>query len=393
MQRWHPPIAAVAAIAGLLTGFLFGREVRNSTPPVPPARTLAASPPAATTPPSATAPAATTGTTQGAAPQLPPLRLPVVVSARGKPRVLEAGTTLGEAVRRLGLTPRAGRLLDVEGVPLDEDAFPGKVLLNGEVASGRARLAMGDRITVVDGRDRREPLARRTASVPAGELPDPQVSLARGPGRLVLAEGTRSGKIADATFYPDGPDQVPREVALTFDDGPWPGTTRQVLEILRRERVPATFFLVGQQARRHPELVREIQAAGHTVATHSEAHPKHLAGMPLERAAEEIRAGKQALEALGVTPAHFRPPGGSTSQALVEAARRQGLRTVLWDVDPRDWERGSTPEGITRKVLDAARPGSVILLHDGGGDRSATVAALPGIIEGLREKGLGFTAL
>src|SRR5581483_11578246 len=102
------------------------------------------------------------------------------------------------------------------------------------------------------------------------------------------------------------------------------------------------------------------------------------------RIGQEILWPAQVIDGLGGAVRLFRPPGGSSSPAVVRAATRLGLRTVLWSVDPRDWVPGTSAARIRRRVLSAARPGSIVLLHDGGGNRAATAGALPGIIRGLR---------
>jgi peptidoglycan/xylan/chitin deacetylase (PgdA/CDA1 family) len=108
---------------------------------------------------------------------------------------------------------------------------------------------------------------------------------------------------------------------------------------------------------------------------------------------DEILLGAQSLRRAGAHPRLFRPPGGSFSPAVVRAAEQRGERIVLWSVDPRDWQPGTTARQITASVLAAVRPGSIIELHDGGGDRTATLAALPAIVKGIRHRHLRLIAL
>jgi peptidoglycan/xylan/chitin deacetylase (PgdA/CDA1 family) len=184
-------------------------------------------------------------------------------------------------------------------------------------------------------------------------------------------------------------------VALTFDDGPWPSSTRKILATLERLHTRATFFMVGSEAEKHPALVRAAVRAGMTIGNHTYAHPVSPPFGTLGRreAGAEMDRGTDVLEALGAEPGLFRPPGGSSSDKVLAAARRRGLRVVLWSVDPEDWRAGTTRKQIVRRVLDAVGPGSIVLLHDGGGDRSATVRALPAIIKGIRAKGLRLVAI
>jgi peptidoglycan/xylan/chitin deacetylase (PgdA/CDA1 family) len=184
-------------------------------------------------------------------------------------------------------------------------------------------------------------------------------------------------------------------VALTFDDGPWPGTTRRLLGVLRRMRVRATFFVVGRQVQEHPALLRAIAEAGHAIGNHSFSHPtgRPFRMLPPGRIRHELVATDRALVRLGVTPELFRPPGGSYDGRMLAVADELGLRTVLWDVDARDWASAARPALIARSVLRQVRPGSIVLLHDGGGDGGATVRAVPRIVRGIRRLGLRLVPL
>jgi peptidoglycan-N-acetylglucosamine deacetylase len=177
-------------------------------------------------------------------------------------------------------------------------------------------------------------------------------------------------------------------VALTFDDGPWPHTTAQILAILVQHQAPATFFTVGRQVERYPELVRQELAAGMAFGSHSYGHPQPFDRLPAARIRDELTRGRRTLGPLGVHPVGFRPPGGAASATILATAQRLGDRTVLWSVDPADWQPGVSSDQLVWRVLAGVRPGVIVLLHDGGGDRSATVAALPAIIDGLRRLGL-----
>src|SRR5713101_7846213 len=129
-----------------------------------------------------------------------------------------------------------------------------------------------------------------------------------------------------------------------------------------------------------------VASAGMRIGDHSWDHPVNppLADLTNERVAEEIGKTKDALGALGVHVRLFRPPGGSYDDAVIQQARLHATRVVTWSVDPRDWMPGTTAEQIVKRVLGAVRPGSIVLMHDGGGDRRATIRALPKIIRGIR---------
>jgi peptidoglycan/xylan/chitin deacetylase (PgdA/CDA1 family) len=182
-----------------------------------------------------------------------------------------------------------------------------------------------------------------------------------------------------------------REVALTFDDGP-SLYTPQVLAVLHRFGAQATFFLIGREIGQYPATVRAEVAAGDEIGNHTYTHA-NLLGLPnslvLAELAETQAAARQAG---GVTPTWFRPPFGDVDERVAELAASLGLRTITWSVDPRDWTRPGV-SFIVARVLADVRPGSVIVMHDGGGDRSETVIALSIILPALRERGYQFVTL
>ena len=181
------------------------------------------------------------------------------------------------------------------------------------------------------------------------------------------------------------------EVALTFDDGPNPPYTGHILGILARYQVPATFFCVGLQASAHPADIAGMAAAGHGLGNHTWSHP-FLPDLTRAQLAEQLDRTDEAVSraAGGREPGPFRPPYGSRSPDVLRWLDERGSPIVLWDVDPSDWARPGAVV-IAGRVLTQARPGTIILMHDGGGDRSQTVAALPLIIEGLLDRGFRFT--
>jgi peptidoglycan/xylan/chitin deacetylase (PgdA/CDA1 family) len=178
---------------------------------------------------------------------------------------------------------------------------------------------------------------------------------------------------------------------LTFDDGPDPQFTPQVLALLESHGVHAVFCLIGRMARAYPAVVRAIVADGHTLCDHTWNHDMHLATRSASVRRVDIAAAARAITVAsgGVAPVFFRAPGGNWSRGLEATARAQGLRPLKWTVDPRDWSRPGTRR-IVQSVLAQVRPGGVILLHDGGGDRAQTVGALRALLVLLRERGYGF---
>src|SRR3954452_170935 len=188
-------------------------------------------------------------------------------------------------------------------------------------------------------------------------------------------------------------------VALTFVDGTAPQWTPKILEVLRRERVPGTFFLLGSQALRYPDLVRRELREGHEVGNHSFRHPD-LTTQPTWE--QRWQLAQQELALVGVAgrpPSLMRPLYSFSPDSvdkgywrLIQDAHTHGYVTVLADVDARDWERPGV-DAIVRNAIPKDGRGAVVLLHDAGGDRSQTVAALGALIERLRAEGYRFTTI
>lgn len=176
-----------------------------------------------------------------------------------------------------------------------------------------------------------------------------------------------------------------REIALTFDDGPGPYTLR-VLRALQAQHAPATFFQVGSQARTFTDAERaQIADPAAVIGNHTWSH-RRLSTLSAHDQADELDGMSAQLQASsGRPPQLFRPPFGAFDRTTERLLAGRHLLTVLWTVDSQDYERPGTRQ-IIRTVLAGARPGAIILLHDAGGDRSQTVAALPAIIRRLRAK-------
>jgi peptidoglycan/xylan/chitin deacetylase (PgdA/CDA1 family) len=191
-----------------------------------------------------------------------------------------------------------------------------------------------------------------------------------------------------------GADNV---VSITFDDGPNPRATPRILDVLGRERVHATFFVLGRHAERWPELVRRMADEGHQLGNHGYWHRKLHRRSPAYVRADLTRGTEEIERASGVRPRHFRAPHGFRSPWVTPIASSLGQRTVGWSLGVWDSSRPGANE-IARRALEGLHAGSILLLHDGDGydadgDRMQTAEALPMIIDGLRERGFRFTTL
>ncbi len=176
-------------------------------------------------------------------------------------------------------------------------------------------------------------------------------------------------------------------VVLTFDDGPHPVMTPQVLDILKKYKVKAVFFMIAQQVKKFPDIARRVKQEGHEIGTHSIYHhdPKRCSESMLR---EEIGGSIKIIEAYtGVRPRYYRPPYGRYDQRILEMAKAYDLIPMLWDADAYDYHPRQSSRNITYYILKKTRPGSIIILHE---KRQNTLKALPFIIEDLRSKGYRF---
>ena len=181
-----------------------------------------------------------------------------------------------------------------------------------------------------------------------------------------------------------------KRIALTIDDGPSPEYTPQVLRLLEKYQVTATFSMIGLEVDAHPGLVRAVAAAGHKIANHTWAH-LDLAYLPAAGVGDQIGRATGAIHrATGRVPALFRAPYGAWSPAVLRQCAQDGMTPLDWSVDPRDWSRPGVA-AIVGNIMRNTRTGSIILEHDGGGDRAQTVAALKIVLPRLLDAGYRFT--
>ena len=198
-------------------------------------------------------------------------------------------------------------------------------------------------------------------------------------------------------FFGGNPAQ--QEIALTFDDGPYPPYTGEILAVLKKYNVKASFFDIGHHIAEHPELVKQEFDEGHTVAIHSWNHV-YLTGYSPAGVDEQINNTSVLLKkTIGIQPKFFRPPYGAYNTTVLTEANKLGLTTFLWNDVASDWLRPGVTV-ISSRIINAARNGSIVLLHDGDGDhynavasREQTVQALPTIIITLKARGYRFVTL
>ena len=212
---------------------------------------------------------------------------------------------------------------------------------------------------------------------------------------LVSLVGTRVPRAA-ARFYPDILFHAPtdsKEAYLTFDDGPNPGCTESLLEVLDRHRASAIFFLLGRQADAHPQLVRKIQSAGHEIGNHSYTHPDAWRS-PRVKVLDELDRATAVLEDITGEPIRImRPPYGRFTRAMRDWCERRGQRMAMWDVGPGDYLEGMPEQAIVQQVEAHVRPGSVIVLHDNPRCAEKTPAALARVLDRLADDGWSFPPL
>jgi peptidoglycan-N-acetylglucosamine deacetylase len=212
--------------------------------------------------------------------------------------------------------------------------------------------------------------------------------------RLLLAAAIIAiAPVAVAGLAPPAPAHAAtRYLYLTFDDGPNPTYTRPMLDILTRYQARATFFATGQNVASWPSITHLAYVRGNSVQNHTWAH-RDLRYVSWNTFKYQVKATDRVISAqTGYTPRCLRPPGGRVNASVYSRAAALGKQIRLWTVDPRDWSRPGTSAIISR-VLNNVRPGSIVLLHDGGGNRSQTVAALPSILKTLKARGYAFYRL
>jgi peptidoglycan/xylan/chitin deacetylase (PgdA/CDA1 family) len=276
------------------------------------------------------------------------------VSNRKLPPLLKVVTiTLLAGIGSVGIsllvgTTKLDRLLGIQK-PKDESA---------KTTLGRVMSSSGDSIT--------------SATVEMNELPK------SSQGTIVYQGKLKSNE---------------KVIALTFDDGPGPKNTAQVLEILKKNNIKATFFMVGQMVKYFPQIAKQVAADGHVIGNHTWHH--WYFQMDGATAASEIdRTADIIYKTTGEKTTLFRPPGGFLNNGLAQYAKNKKYAVMMWSEESGDAERRSPQVPmLVKNVLKYAKPGAIVLLHDGGGNRSKSVKALPEMIAGLKAQGYRFVTI
>ncbi len=327
---------------------------------------------------------------------------PSYVLVNGEKVSLSQVATAADCAAAAGVSLAPGNLLDItDAVIKTGGGKPGIIICNGTAASPDTVLAAGDVVTVLPGEDTTEPIQERVELLPCRPVaPDLRPTVAAEGiesfhGLRRVRRGTLSGRVGSIEVAQIKPVVIARcrpsttkAIALTFDDGPHPTYTPQLLEILAKHRAKATFFVLGIYARKYPHLVRRQVADGHEVALHSWA-PASVTQIPGPTAAEDIARCKKLIHGIVGRPVAlnwFRPPYGGKNATVEGIVAEAGLRMAMWSVDPADWRRPGS-EVIYRRVVSRAHSGAVVRFHDGPANREGTVKAVERIIPMLQQQG------
>lgn len=344
------------------------------------------------------------------------------VSVNGVEHMIRTGMTLQDLVDEGWATPAAGDLIAVDGSVAQEgggDKFEAN--LNGTVTSDPATtVPRHSTVEFSDGNDVDEDYTETTEAIAHGEggqdVSSPATYYA-GPIH-VLSDGqdgeqvTKTGKVSGKTVTEVTKQPVDsgysaysvntngdKVIALTFDDGPWPTTTSEILDVLKENDAHATFFEIGNQVAENADVVKRIAAEGNQIGSHTWDHASgsgqgvNLTFMTADEQRDEVTKGFSAIEdVLGTSVPHvLRAPGGNYYGSLVENLKDLVDAEVGWNVDTEDWRRPGADK-IAEAIM-SAQPGNVVLMHDGGGDRSQTVEALKIALPKLKAEGYSFVTI
>lgn len=301
-----------------------------------------------------------------------------------------------------------GNLMSVDGSVLKKGAGdPVVYSVKGTVVRGDTYLKNGDVINATSGQNITEKTkSKKTVGhVDYDRRGSGPIVEVVSPGKNPITEttvGVTSGKvqskkviqepvkpIVEYKHYRNKKDKV---VALTFDDGPSKTYTPQILRVLNKYHVKATFFELGSEIKKYPEITKMVNNSGSQVALHAYKHDR-LAYKSIKHIDKNIKKGKEEIKKVtGSYPTFMRPPYGSVDGSVFDALNENNLGIGLWSIDTVDWSRPGK-KAIIKKAVGYAYPGVVILMHDGGGNREESVQALPKIIKSYKKAGYRFVTL
>jgi len=321
------------------------------------------------------------------------IRVTILVGGVTHPAKVPVPATVGDALAAAEVEPRPGQLLSlVTKKVLDPAHTPVQIVVDGMPATRDTPVLGGSTIGVVEPADETEDPVDGSDPIPAPPMPVVIHGLWHPgqPGLTATRKGAVSGELVAQVqvqaVVPPAP-VTEKLVALTFDDGPGVLTV-EVLRVLREKDVKATFCVVGRQLRKQGlEAAKGAMGEGHRLCNHTISHDAGLPGKSQTTIDEEIRGANHLLvERTGVKPAYYRAPAGRMGPKIEATVKDEGQQVLLWTVDTKDFQK-PPPEAIIGAVMANVQPGGVVLMHDGGGDRAATLAALPTIIDQLRGAG------
>ncbi|WP_421655971.1 polysaccharide deacetylase family protein [Leptothermofonsia sp. ETS-13] len=262
--------------------------------------------------------------------------------------------------------------------------------LAGKHAAEQTLAAMTSSAIVVEQTDQTSTKGQLRAGTPSNVPNESSLAVLGQSIQQELVQKTVADQFAGKVVYQVKPTDGEKVIALTFDDGPWENTTEQVLDILKQNDIKATFFWVGQALQKNPEIARKVVADGHAIGNHTWRHI--MENVDEVTAAEEFNnMARLIYETTGLHTNLFRPPGGNLEGSMAPYAKNQKSVITMWSAESDDYYV-SAPI-IVDNVLSRAQPGGIVLMHDGGGDRTQTVQALPQIITALKQQGYRFVTV
>lgn len=340
---------------------------------------------------------------------------PYNIMLNGHEVSITKNTTTDDLFDISGFKPKPGNLLAIDGELLQNgkgEAFA--IEVNGEKVNPEGHVyAQNDTVVLTNGDDVTEEVTEEYIDLPntiatSGIGAIHRLTTPETAGSMLRRTGVISGKVQEEVVNPPSVVQLDRfnidtngkkVIALTFDDGPWHGSTNQVLDVLEANGAKATFFTIGQQIEGNEDAILRAHQGGNQVCTHTWDHASgsgqgvNLDYMTPEEQLNEIRMGMEAISNVTGEDASvvIRVPGGNFSDNTALLASTLATHEIGWNIDTHDWRRPGV-EAIETTLL-AAQPGNIILMHDGGGDRSQTIQALANALPVLKEQGFEFVTI